>query len=317
MLYDKNDDILKISVILPAYKTKGHILSVISLIGNEVQHIIVVDDACPLKTGLFVEDNCSDPRVKVLFNQRNMGVGGAMVTGYKYAIAHDYDIAIKIDSDGQMNPSLIPDFLRPLIKNGIDYVKGNRFFRFGDLSGMPIHRIIGNACLSFLNKFASGYWHIFDPTNGYTAVKVSSLKKIDLDKIDKRYFFESDMLYHLGLSRAVVKDIPMVAVYADEVSGLSAWKNLFPFIWKNFRNSIKRIIYQYYLRDFSVASLELLLGLCLTFGGVTIGIWRWIDGLYLNVSATGGQVMLAALPIIIGVQFLISFLNFDIMNEPK
>jgi len=317
MLSNKNGNFLKTLVILPAYKTKKHILSIIHLIGNEVQHIIVVDDACPLKTGLWVEENCSGPRVTVLFHQRNLGVGGAIVTGYKYAIAHDYDIAIKIDSDGQMDPLLIPDFLQPLIENDIDYVKGNRFFRFGDLSGMPIHRIIGNACLSFLNKFASGYWHIFDPTNGYTAVKISSLKKIDLDKIDKRYFFESDMLYHLSLSRAVVKDIPMVAVYADEVTGLSAWKNLFPFLWKISRNTMKRIIYQYYLRDFSVASLELLLGLFLTFGGTTIGTWRWINGLYINVPTTGGQVMLAALPIIIGVQFLISFLNFDTMNEPK
>ncbi len=308
---------LKIVVVLPAFKTKKTILSVIEKIGGDVSKIVVVDDCCPENTGNFVRKNCLDPRVEVLFNEENLGVGGAMIVGYEYAIEHNYDIAVKIDSDGQMDPSLLPEFILPFYQENIDYVKGNRFLRPGDLAMMPFHRIIGNAWLSFLNKFASGYWRIFDPTNGYTAIRVAVLKKINFDKLENRYFFESDMLYHLGMNRAVVVDVPIKGLYADEVSGLSAWKNFLPFLVKMIRNTLKRVFYQYFLRDFSVASLELLVGLVCIFSGVLFGVLRWYESVQLNIPATGGQVMLSALPIIIGVQCLIAFLNFDILNEPR
>ncbi len=308
---------MKIVVILPTFKTGETILSVIEKIGDDVDKIVVVDDCCPMKTGLFVQENCRDPRVEVLFHKKNSGVGGAMITGYKYAIDNGYDIAVKMDSDGQMDPALLPEFILPFQQNNIDYVKGNRFLRPGDLSMMPVHRIIGNAWLSFLNKFASGYWRIFDPSNGYTAIKVTMLQKFNIEQLDNRYFFESDMLYHLGMNRGVVMDIPMKGIYADEVSGLSAWKNFFPFLAKMIRNAAKRILYQYYLRDFSIASLELLIGLSCTSYGVLSGLLRWYESVQTNVPATGGQVMFAALPIIVGVQCLIAFLNFDIVNEPR
>ncbi len=306
-----------VAVILPCYKSREHILKVIAEIGEEVSHILVVDDACPLQTGKYVEQNCSDPRLVVLFHDENRGVGGAVKTGYRYVLDNRIDYAVKIDSDGQMSPALIPDFLEPLVERRADYTKGNRFFRSGDLAQMPIHRVIGNAGLSFLNKIASGYWKIFDPTNGYTAISHRALQELQLQYIDDRYFFESDMLYHLSLNRCVVRDIPMTALYGDEKSGLSAGRNMLPFFFKMIRNSIKRIIYRYYLRDFSIASLELFLGLILTLSGSSWGLWKWYQGTVTGIPATGGQVMLAALPIIVGVQMLVSFLNYDIVSEPR
>ncbi len=317
LLNDQCISKLKIVVILPAFKTQKTILPVIGKIGEAVSKIVVVDDCCPVNTGDFVRKNCLDDRVEVLFNEENLGVGGAMITGYKYAIENNYDIAVKIDSDGQMDPLLIPEFILPFQQGNVDYVKGNRFLRPGDLAMMPIHRVIGNAWLSFLNKFASGYWRIFDPTNGYTAIRISILRKINFEQLENRYFFESDMLYHLGVNRGVVMDIPIKGIYADEVSGLSAWGNFFPFLGKMIRNTTRRVFYQYYLRDFSIASLELLLGLLCTSYGVISGALRWYESAHLNVPATGGQVMFSALPIIIGVQCLIAFLNFDILNEPR
>src|SRR5690606_32001950 len=151
----------------------------------------------------------TDPRVRVIRHASNLGVGGAVITGYQAAIADGMDILVKLDGDGQMDASLIPDFIEPIINGEADYTKGNRFFDLEELRSMPRIRLIGNAVLSFMTKFSSGYWNLFDPTNGFTALHADVARYLPLSKISKRYFFESDMLFRLNTLRAVVHDIPM------------------------------------------------------------------------------------------------------------
>lgn len=308
---------VRIAAVIPCYQGRSKILEVIHKVPDIVTRIYCVDDACTEETGQLIQQECHDERVKVITHAANQGVGGAMVTGYQAALADQMDIIVKLDSDGQMDPELVPVFVQPVLNGQADYTKGNRFFRLEDLEGMPKTRLLGNAVLSFMCKLSSGYWQIFDPNNGYTAIHASVLKLIPLDKINKGYFFESDMLFRLNTLRAVVQDIPITSIYRDETSNINIVRELFVFSFNHSRNFIKRIFYNYFLRDFSVASIEWVIGPVLIVFGLYVGIDKWIESFELGVSATAGTVMLAALPIIIGLQLLLSALNYDIENTPK
>ena len=317
MMIPNSECLSFVAVIIPCYKVRKHILDVIQRIGPEVKRIYVVDDECPEHSGIFVENNCEDTRVKVLFNKNNLGVGGAVIAGYEAALADGAEIMVKIDGDGQMSPELLPNFIAPIQERTADYTKGNRFYSFYNVRTMPKVRLLGNAVLSFMTKISSGYWSIFDPTNGYTAIHKTVLNRIELKNISKRYFFESDMLVKLGAERAVVIDIPMDAVYADEISGLNV-KNIVPeFVKKHAFETIKRIIYTYFIRDFSLASVNLIFGLLLITFGSIFGILKWIESSSSGHFASSGTVILAALPILLGFQMLLSFLAYDIGNQPK
>lgn len=306
-----------IAVIIPCYRVKDHILDVLDRIGPEVHSIYIVDDACPDGTGDWVKGQSADPRLHVLSHVTNQGVGGAMCTGYARALEDGHEIMVKLDGDGQMDPALIPTLISPLLNKQADYAKGNRFHNPDDLVQMPTVRIFGNACLSFLTKLASGYWTIFDPTNGFTAIHANALKHIPLEKIARRFFFESDMLFRLNTIRAVVMDVPMSAKYGTETSNLKILRTIPEFLYKNGRNFLKRLLYNYYLRDFTVASLEILLGLAgILFGG-GFGAIKWTQSIASGVPVSSGTVMLSALPIILGTQMLLAFLNFDIQSVPR
>jgi hypothetical protein len=216
-----------------------------------------------------------------------------------------------------MDPALIPQFIYPIEVGDADYTKGNRFFDLENVQGMPLIRLIGNSGLSFLTKLSSGYWNIFDPTNGYTAMHRSVGELIVQRKIDKRFFFETDMLLNLYLMRAVVQDVPMAAVYGDEKSNLQVGRLALPFFIKNIRNAARRFLVHYLIRDFSLATLEAIIGvLLLTFGLFTGGMY-WARSYADGHAATAGQVMIAALPILSGMQLLLSALNFDMRNVPS
>ena len=240
-----------------------------------------------------------------------------MRTGYRAALEEGMDIVVKVDGDGQMDPALIAHFTRPIERGRADYTKGNRFYRPESLKGMPPIRLFGNAALSFINKLSTGYWSIMDPTNGYTAIHTSVLREMPLHKLEKRYFFETDMLYHLNTMRAVVHDVPMDAVYADEESSLKVSKVLPEFMVKHVNRFFKRYVYLYLLRDFNIGSLYSLLGVVLCGLGVVFGGWAWLRSLTTGQPATSGTVMLAALPLIIGIQFLIAFLHHDVERVPS
>lgn len=307
----------KVYVVIPSYNVVRHIADVVARIGSEVHKIVVVDDCCPESSGDFVEKNVDDPRVVVLRHDVNKGVGGAVVTGYKFALQDGADICVKVDGDGQMDPALISSLIRPIEQGQADYVKGNRFYSLYDVSSMPKMRLFGNTMLSFMTKISSGYWSIFDPTNGFTAIHRVALERIGLDALDDRYFFETDMLIALGGIRAKVFDMPMKAVYGNEVSGLKVKDIVGNFAKSHIRAIIRRLVYQYYLRDFSLASIHLPVGVLLMAFGVVFGVSSWVDAVSSGVVATSGTVILAALPTLLGVQFILNFFSFDIGNEPQ
>lgn len=305
-----------IAVVIPCYKVARHILKVIAAIGNEVSRIYVVDDACPEQSGKLVETNCHDERVSVLYHSVNQGVGAAVMTGYRAAIQESVDIIVKIDGDGQMDPSLIPSFVAPIFSGEADYTKGNRFFYLEEIRAMPTIRLVGNAILSFMSKLSTGYWNVFDPTNGYTAIHTNVARHLPFDKISKRYFFETDVLFRLNTLNAVVVDIPMDAQYGNEISNLKISKIFTEFLFKHTRNLFKRIFYNYYLRGLSIASLELPIGLFLMVFGDVFGLIKWHHAANLGVSTPLGTIMLSALPILVGMQFILAFLGYDIASVP-
>ena len=307
---------MRIAVAIPCYKVTRHVLEVIQAIGSEAEAIYAVDDACPDGSGRFIEEHNRDPRVRVLYNPENRGVGGAIVTAYQAAMADGMDIVVKIDGDGQMDPALLPSFVRPLLQGRADYTKGNRFFRPESVQGMPPVRLFGNAMLSFLTKLSCGYWNVMDPTNGYTAVRTSVLAELPLDKLEQRYFFETDMLFRLNTVRAVVKDIPMDSVYANEESNLKVGRVLPEFLKKHISRLWRRYVYNYLVRDFNVGTLYSLSGVLLLLAGTAFGTWHWVSGNFNSHPATSGTVMLAALPVLIGIQSLIAFLHYDVSNVP-
>lgn len=310
------DQVMKVAVVIPCYKVTRHVAGVIDAIGPEVTRIYAVDDACPERSGDWIAQNCSDPRVKVIYNTQNRGVGGAVMAGYREALDEGMDIVVKIDGDGQMDPRMLPDFIAPIVSGLADYTKGNRFFYIDKLSAMPGIRLFGNAVLSFMAKFSSGYWDIADPTNGYTAIHRDVLRHLPLEKISERYFFETDMMFRLNTLGAVIIDIPMDAHYGDEVSSLKISSVVGEFLYKHARNFFKRIFYNYYLRGMSLASLELPLGVLLFTVGSIYGGYQWAVSLSSGVAATAGTVMLAALPVVVGLQLILAFLSHDIGSVP-
>ena len=306
-----------VAVIIPSFNVKDSILGVLSEIGPEVKKIYVVDDACPQGSGNFVKENCTDNRVEVLFNPRNLGVGGAVIAGYKKALEDGCTIMVKIDGDGQMNPSLIPKFIDPILRKEADYIKGNRFYDLEYLRKMPGIRRFGNAILSFISKMSCGYWNLMDPANGFTAISARALRHLPLEKIDKRFFFESDMLFRLNTIRAVVLDLPMYSEYGSEKSNLKISSVLLRFPFKYLNRFIKRIFYNYFLRDFNIGSLELVMTIVFFLFGFIFGGLHWISSLQTLHPATAGTVLLAGLPIILGFQSLLAFLHYDLANIPQ
>ncbi len=314
---DSTDTGWKTAVVIPSFKVKRYIGHVLSGIPACVERIYVVDDACPEHTGRFVEDSINDPRIRVIYHKANQGVGGAVITGYNAAIEDGTDIIVKIDGDGQMDTRLIPHFIEPIMSGTADYTKGNRFHNLEDLKKMPGIRLFGNAVLSLITKLSSGYWDIFDPTNGYTAIHSDVAKHLPLDKISKDYFFESDILFRLNILRAVVVDIPIYGKYGDEISNLRISRIVTMFLFRHTRNLSKRIFYNYYLRDMSIASIELPLGVVMLTFGILFGGSHWYSSTQAGTLTSAGTVMLAALPALMGLQFILAFLGHDITSVPK
>jgi dolichol-phosphate mannosyltransferase len=306
-----------IAVVIPCYRTSRQILDVLSRIDANVARIYVVDDACPEGTGDLVEASRPDDRVRVLRHERNRGVGAAMVTGYRAALADGAQIVVKIDGDGQMDPAQLSRLVAPIAMGAADYTKGNRFYDFALLQDMPRVRLLGNALLSLVNKISSGYWNVMDPTNGYTAIHRAALEALPLGKIDNGYFFESDMLFRLYTVRAVVRDVPLRARYAGESSNLRIGRVLRDFPGKYVSATLKRIFYSYFLRDFNAGTLQLASGLLLLSLGTAYGVTKWINSSVSGFPTTSGAVMLAALPVLVGVQLLLGALQFDIQNVPR
>lgn len=313
---DKQPDYAKVAVVVPAYRDAQHVPTVIRGIPPWITRIYVVDDACPHKSGDAAEA-AGDPRVTVIRREANGGVGAAVKTGYRQALADGYDVVVKMDGDDQMDPAHLKALLAPILSGQADYAKGDRFKDLKALAQMPPVRLFGNRALTFLVRAASGYWRMCDPTNGYTAIGRGVLERMDLDRVSDGYFFESDMLIRLNIAGAVLADVPIPARYGDEESSLHIPSILPVFVYRLIRGMTKRILYKYFLFDFSLGSFYLAAGAGLTaFGGI-FGAVKWWEYGQAGVAAPFGTIMVAALPLLLGVQFLVQALNFDIQSEPK
>ena len=308
----------KTAIVIPSYRTESEIRQVLKGIPAFIRHIIVVDDASPDASADLVSAAAKrDKRIILLRHEKNQGVGGAMVTGFQKALALGADIVIKLDGDGQMDPQYIPALITPLILGEADYAKGNRFRNFDSLKQMPFVRRVGNLGLSFLTKAATGYWNIFDPTNGYFAIRAEVLAQLPLEHIDKGYYFETSMLSRLYLLDAVVQDVTIPARYGKEVSNLSIRRVLFEFPFKLTRTLVKRIVLKYFIFDFSMMSIYLLTGIPLLLFGLIFGITKWIQYAELGIAAPTGTVILPTLSVILAIQILLSAIEIDLNTAPR
>lgn len=307
---------MRVAVVIPAYRVARHIENVVREIPGFVSDIVVVDDASPDETWQIV-GGLADPRVHLLRHEHNGGVGAAMITGYRHAFELGADVVVKMDGDEQMDPGYLIPLIEPILAGEADYTKGSRFFHTRQLRQMPLLRRVGNLGLSFLTKASSGYWDVFDPTNGYTAIHRRALEVLDWQNIDRRWFFETSMLIELNLVRAVVRDVQIPARYADERSSLSAASALVRFPRKLLAALFRRIWLQYFVREFSPVSLFLVAGLPLAVFGFLWGVVHWVRSARTGIAASTGTVMVAVVPLILGFQLLLQGVSLDIQNTPK
>jgi len=225
---------------------------------------------------------------------------------------------VKIDADGQMPLWLVPDLIAPLVSGEADYTKGNRFRDFRAVRAMPLARRIGNVVLSFLAKAATGYWRVFDPANGFLAIRSDVLSQLPLHKIDPTYFFEISMLSHLYLIGAVVKEIPMPVRYAGETSSLSIPRVMRQFPGRLIWSLVRRVVLKNFVYDFNLGSLHLAAGVPLLLCGTIFGGWEWFwYSVHLHAAAPTGTVVLPALTIMVGVQLLLSAAQYDLKAVPR
>lgn len=304
----------RIAVVIPAYRAAGTIGQVVRTLPPFIDSVIVVDDACPEGTA-DASRAIGDPRLVVLRHGQNTGVGGAMVTGFREALKRGADLAVKMDADGQMDPACLPALLEPLL-HGCDYAKANRFYDGAALRQMPWARRWGNIGLSFLMKVASGYWNVYDPQNGYVAVGADTLERLDLDGLDRGYFFENSMLIQLNVISARVAEVPIPARYGDEPSSMNLRRILLQFPWKLLRGWLIRVRLKYFGMDFSPIAVLLMTGLPMFAGGVAYGLYEWVRHALRGVATPAGTVMLAALPTLLGAQVLLTALLMEIGQTP-
>lgn len=304
-----------IAVVIPAYFAEASIGNVIGGIPAYVAFIIVVDDGSADSTGKVVAQ-LRDPRVCLITHSANRGVGAATMTGFAKARELGATIIVKMDSDGQMDPAYLPRLIRPIASGEADACKGNRFLLRREIARMPLVRRLGNLGLSFMTKGASGYWNIFDPTNGYIAIHSSIIPLLDQSAIDERYFFESSLLMELGMIRAVVKDVPIPAHYGEETSHLSEWNAFFSFPPRLLKGLFKRIWLQYFLRDFGLTSIFTAVGTVVVIFGGLFGSYHWFLSSLSRTATPTGTIMIAAVAVILGIQFLLQSILLDVQNVP-
>lgn len=307
-----------IAIVIPCYRVEHEIGTVLAGLPRYIKHIIVVDDASPDRTAEVVtEIAAKDHRILLIMHAANQGVGGAMITGFQKALELGVQIVVKIDGDGQMDLARLPDLVAPLIEGRADYAKGNRFRDFQALQKMPLTRRIGNMGLGFLVKAATGYWNLFDPTNGFIAIRAEVLAQLQFERVARTYFFETSMLANLYLLGAVVRDVPMPARYHGEKSNLSIRRVLFEFPFKLIQTYFRRLVLKNLIYDFSMSSIYLLAGLPLLLFGLTFGSLKWVDYARRNIPAPTGTVMLPTLCVLLAIQFIIAAVEIDLRSTPK
>jgi glycosyltransferase involved in cell wall biosynthesis len=306
----------RVHVVIPAFNVADHIAAVLKGLPALVDAVTVVDD-CSTDGTPEAARAVGDPRVTLVRNAENEGVGGASVRGFREALRNSAGVVVKIDGDGQMDATHLTRFLDPIVDGRCHYAKGNRFLFRHELEVMPRARLIGNFVLTFLTKLASGYWNVFDPQNGYLAIHTDVLRLIDLDRISKRYFFENDMLINLNIFDVRVLDVPIPARYGDERSSMSLGRVLCSFPFHLFRGYWHRFYQKHVLRDFSPVALFMLTGLPLLAFGTAFGAYTWLQSYWRNQLASTGTVMLSVLPFLVGFELVLQALVLEIRDTRR
>ena len=302
-----------LAVVIPAYQAEKTIRAVIEQIPPYVDWIVVTDDASTDGTAEAV-GGMPDPRICLLRHERNTGVGGAMITGFRKATELRANLVAKIDADGQMDPKHLDRFARAAVRYECDYVKANRFGHIEKLPTMPRLRLAGNLLLTFLTKFASGYWNVFDPQNGYVMITHKMLKRLNLKRLDHGYFFENSMLIHLNIMKARIAEIYLPACYGGEASSMRLSRIVTTFPGKLLRGYLYRIYQKYVFRSLSPFALLLLFGIIATTWGTVWGCMAWWRSFATQVPATTGTVILALLPLLLGWSSLLQALVLDVQD---
>ena len=302
---------LKIAVAIPCYKVEQHLQQVVAGLPDFVDSILLVDDCSPDGTPQLVDKlAASDPRIIALHHKENLGVGGAMRTAFSKVLETDIDVVVKLDGDGQMDSRYISPLVEALTH--AEFAKGNRLFDRAMLRRMPALRRLGNMGIGFMVKASSGYWNVSDPVNGFFAIRTSTLKHMELERLSQRFFFESSMLIELHYTGARIKEVSMPAIYGDEKSNLSIGKTLFSFPPRLFAAWLRRIHLSYFVFDFNICSLYLLIGLPSFLFGLIFGICEWIHYASINSPSPTGTIMVAVLTFILGFQMLLAAAQYDV-----
>jgi glycosyltransferase involved in cell wall biosynthesis len=303
-----------VAVVIPAYDEEALVATTVKGIPGFVDRIYVVDDASLDGTAEAARAS-GDGRVVVVRHERNGGVGAAIVTGYRRALADRMDVACVMAADNQMDPKELERIASPVARGEVDYAKANRLVSGEAWRVMPRSRYLGGAVLSFLTKIASGYWHVADSQSGYTAARCDMLEQLDLERVYPRYGFPNDMLVHLNVWNARVRDIPARPVYGvGERSGIKL-RTVVPRIsWLLVKGFFWRMREKYVIRDFHPLVLFYLLGFVMTFFGLGLGIAEVVLRIMGNAVSVG-TVVLVALLLIFGSQFTLFAMWFDMESN--
>jgi glycosyltransferase involved in cell wall biosynthesis len=303
-----------LAVVVPAYDEEQLVATTIRGIPDFVDRIIVVDDASRDGTADAARA-AGDGRVDVIKHERNAGVGAAIVTGYRRAVAEGVDVVCVMAADNQMDPDDLEGIALPVVRGEVEYAKANRLVSGQAWQVIPRSRYLGNAMLSFLTKIASGYWHIADSQSGYTAASREILDQLDLERIYPRYGFPNDMLVHLNVWNARVRDVTARPVYnVGEKSGIKIRKVVPRISWLLLKGFFWRMREKYVIRDFPPLVFFYVLGFLMTVLGLALGIVE-VALRFMGNEVSVGTVVLVALLLIFGSQFTLFAMWFDMESN--
>ena len=306
MILDK-----KIGVVIPCFQGGKVTKTIINEALDYADKVVLIDDACPFGTGKSISEVVKSEKLKVLFNSINKGVGYSTKKGFGWLIKEGCDLIIKIDADGQLDPKDIYPMCSPILEGKCEATKGNRFGNIENAMLIPKIRLFGILILSFITKLSTGYWDLFDPTNGYICFKQEILANINMDKIDNRYFFETDLLFRCSLNNVKITNVNVDIKYLPNISTLNPITQAPIFLIKHVKRVIKRIVYQYFIFDFNPGSIELILSFATGVLAVFIGLNSLLKSRIHQIPMSSGNSSLFTIACILAIQLFISFIYYD------
>lgn len=307
-------DSKSIAVVVPAWNVEDRIAKVLTTMPSFVDHVFVVDDCSRDRTGQVAQDTSVPYQVHVVRHERNLGVGAAIVTGYRHALKQGADAVAVMAGDGQMDPAELRSICQPVVDGQVDYVKGNRLLHTDVRRVMPRYRFIGNAVLSLLTKLASGYWRLMDFQTGYTAISREMLGLMPVDKLYPRYGFPNDVLVKLNVLNARVREIPIRPVYDGQSSNIRLGRVVPTISWILIKGFFWRIREKYIIRDFHPLVFFYLFGLVAFAFGLLFGLYLVVYRLAAG-PVSGTSALFAALFFLSGSQSLFFAMWFDMESN--